>query len=307
MGKFVSVNAWIVGPPGRQSIVDTGSPGPATAAIWGEAEAAGEVAGVSSIVCTHMHIDHTGQVPGLMQRHGASLHMTAREFEHLATQSVTTREDSRANLRLHRKRLGMDAASVGSAEPVDYTVLAPLPAECSPLLDGAMIPLGDTEWRVRLAGGHSRQAAVLLAADDTMMLAGDQLLHGAGPHISAGLSDFEADPLQEFLEFLDGLLELPDTMVVLPGHGAPFANIAQHAAALRQGHEKRLALIMAGIHGAMSCAQMVPLVFSKRAEGRFGDLLPDMTMALANHLWRKGSLRRSVDDEGVYRFEVNHK
>lgn len=303
MSQFFSVNAWIIGAPGQQAIVDSGMPDAATAALWAQAEAAGEVAGVEAVVGTHMHRDHTGQSAALMQRHGAPLYMTAQEHAHLVAQSAASTAQRRERLWGFLHRLGLEAAAVQAIEPIDYTMLDPFPQNFVPLTDGMELRLGGMDWQVLLGGGHSSEAAVLIAADQSLMLAGDQILPGSGPHITAGPAEQDADLLSEYFAFLDRLSALPDTMLVLPGHGAPFSGIARHAVALRQGHDKRLARLLAGFSGSLSCFEMTPLVFSARTVGRFGDLLPGMTLALANHLWQVGQLRRHLDDDGVFRFE----
>jgi len=306
MRRFASVNAWIVGTPGRQAIVDTGMPGEETAELWRQAEASGGVGGVAAVVCTHMHRDHTGQAPALLRRHRAALHMSAREHERLLRAAAAPPEQSRDTLRRFLFATGMAEDAANRVAPIDYAMLSPFPADFRPLEEGAELTLGGMAWQVLLGGGHSAQGACLLAMDGSAMITGDQILPGAGPHIAVWAGEPEADPLAEYFRFLDRLAGLPDELLVLPGHGAPFRGVAGQAAALRQAHARRLERLRAAFGArAMSCVEMAPLVFSDRARARFGELAPGMTLALANHLWHRGELRRRVDVDGVYRFSLS--
>src|SRR5690606_30246638 len=126
----------------------------------------------------------------------------------------------------------------------------------------------------------------------SLFAAGDQILPGAGPHITVWSETPEADPLGAYFAFLHRLAPLSGAMLVLPGHGAPFTGLAAHAARLRETHEARLGEVLNGIKGAMSVMQIAELAFSSRAARRFSDLLPGMTLSLANYLWHRNKLRR---------------
>lgn len=165
MGRFTPVNAWIIGMPGRQAIVDTGPPD------FGDSLSLGTSRGRRG---THWGPNHrlhthasgprwTGPVPDAAPWRTAA--DDDKEHEHLAAQCSASRKDSHARHQLYLKRLGLDEASAASIGPVDYTMMAPLPPAFGPLLDGMTLTLADTVWQVRLGGGHSRQAAMLLAED----------------------------------------------------------------------------------------------------------------------------------------------
>lgn len=303
MRRFASVNGWIVGTPGRQFILDTGMYGEETDSRWRAAETSGDIAGVEAIVVTHMHRDHTGQVAALLERHDAPLFMSAEEHRRLVAASSATEAESRDRLVGFLLSLGVDAATAHATVPLDYSMLEPFPSDFVPLEDGMALSLAGRNWRVLLGGGHSPLAACLVAEDESLFFSGDQILPGPGPHITVWSHAPEADPLADYFAFLDRLTALSDTMLVLPGHGAPFTGLPAHTAKLRKSHEERLDRLAAGMSGAMTCMEMASLVFSERAAQRFADLLPGMTLSLANHLWHRGTLRRHRDDHGAYRFE----
>ena len=289
MRRFASVNAWIVGPMGRQFIIDTGMCGADTEQIWRRAEESGELGGVEAILVTHMHRDHAGQVRHLQQRFGAKLLMSAREHAGALAASMAIRDENRLQLCDFLLALGMDGQAADAIAPIDYSMLAPFPLDFIALQDDGCLSLAGRNWRVMLGGGHSAAAACLMAEDKSLFFSGDQVLAGAGAHIAVWQAAPEADPLADYFTFLDRLAPLPDEMLVLPGHGLPFRGLAAQARSLRRQHEDRLAKLANGIFGAMSCVEMAPLVFSDRAIRRFAELIPAMTLSLANHLWHRAA------------------
>lgn len=303
MRRFASVNAWIVGPKGRQIVVDTGMCGTETKHIWRRAEESGALGGVEAIVVTHMHRDHAGQVRHLQRQFGAKLLMSAREHADALAASIVTPDENRSRLRDFLLALGMDDEDAGASVPIDYSMLAPFPADVLALEDDECLSLAGRRWRVLLGGGHSAAAVCLMAEDESLFFSGDQVLAGSGAHIAVWPGAPEADPLADYFAFLDRLASLPEQMLVLPGHGLPFSGLAAHARSLRGQHEDRLAKLGKAMSGAMTCVEMAPLVFSERAMRRFAELIPAMTLSLANHLWYRGALRRHRSDNGLYLFE----
>lgn len=304
MRRFAAVNAWIVGLPGRQAVIDTGMFGAETLALWHQAEASEEVGGVQAILATHMHRDHTGQVAYLHDRFGAPLYMSREEHHSLSAASASSAAERKGQMQDYLRAVGADGIAIAAAKPIDYSALEPFPEDFVPLEDGMALSLGGKDWRVLLGGGHSPRAACLLSDDETVFVSGDQILPGAGPHISVRINAPEADPMADYFAFLDRLADIPDTTLVLPGHGAPFVGLAEQAETLRKAHRDRLNSLARQVSGSMTCVEMAPLVFSERAANHFADLLPGMVLSLANHLWYTGTFRRHIDDAGAYRFEV---
>jgi len=251
-----------------------------------------------------MHRDHAGQIPGLVERYGAPLFMTTEEHGKVVVASEASLEQRQGNLSAFLVQQGVPASEAQVIVPPDYSVLAPFPRDFHALEDGMELSLAGGDWRVMTGGGHSTKAACLMSRDGRLMLAGDQVLAGAGPHITVGLDEPEADLLSTYFAFLDRLSVLPGTTMVLPGHGAAFGDVAAHALALRKAHQRRLARLMSRLVGAMSCAEMAPLVFAPKTLRHFGYLVPGMVLSLANHLWHRGELVRHQDDDGVWRFAL---
>lgn len=303
MPRFGSVNAWLIGDKTHQLILDTGMPGEPTRQVWAHAQSQGLLGNVTDIVCTHMHRDHTGQAPALMAQFGARLHMSEDEHAHVSWASSAPFEQRTASSRKFLALLGYDAAAQAKAIPIDYAMLAPFPTQFNVLHDEQGLEFAGQDWTVIIGGGHSSAGVSLLAADHSQFLSGDQMLPGAGPHITVWSETPEADPLGAYFAYLDRLAAIPESCLVLPGHGAPFTGLAQQAQKLRTAHENRLASFTEHLTEASSIRAISERIFSPRAAARFSDLVPGMTLSLANYLWRRGTLSRRLDDHGVLLFE----
>lgn len=303
MPRFASVNAWILGDGDERLVVDTGMPGQDTRDLWQKATDQHLLDGVSALVCTHMHRDHTGQAPTLLKRHGMPLYMSELEHRDITAASSADEEVRRQNLKHFLFATGLPAETAERIAPIDYSMLAPFPAAAKSLEDGQFVRLGGRQWRVLIGGGHSRAGVCLLAEDNSVFVSGDQVLTGSGPHISVWNETPEADPLAAFFAFLTRLDGTPDTTLVLPGHGAPFSGLAAHAKALRAAHQARLDSVLDAVHKAMTIAELAQHAFSGRAARQFLELLPGMTLSLANHLWHSGKVSRRHRDDGVLLFE----
>lgn len=303
MPRFASVNAYVIGSPGHQLLIDTGMPGPATDAVWKDAENQGLVSGVTDLVCTHMHRDHTGQAPRLLALHQAKLHMSSAEHSHITWASSTeeSRRQSATQRFLHMA--GVNPEQARKSRPIDYSMLAPFPTDYAPLADGDHFAAGGINWQVIIGGGHSSAGVCLLSEDETLFASGDQILAGAGPHVSVWSETPEADPMGDYFAYLDRLAFIPETTLVLPGHGTPFTNLSTQATRIAAAHHRRLDAILANVSGAMTVQALAELAFSARAVQRFGDLLPGMGMSLANYLWHREKLNRTFTDSGVALFE----
>jgi glyoxylase-like metal-dependent hydrolase (beta-lactamase superfamily II) len=298
MPAFGGVNALIIGQRGSHAIIDTGLPNAATAAVWAQVED-DWVEDAQNILCTHMHIDHVGQAGPLLERSGADFLMTATEHSDAMRLSNTTQAERLVELQVLWARNGFDASA--ARLPSDYSVMAPFPQDFQVLQAGDHIRLGGIDFEVLVGGGHSLAPACLYAADRKILVAGDQLLSGSGPQIVVQSNDPEYDAMGAYLDFLEAMEALPADTIVLPGHGDPMP-LGSTIVRIRQGHLARLDRLRAAITHPMSCAEMVPLVFSDRALAHLGTRMPHMMPALANYLTIRGHLVRHTDDRGVVLF-----
>jgi glyoxylase-like metal-dependent hydrolase (beta-lactamase superfamily II) len=166
------------------------------------------------IVNTHLHSDHCGGNAALQAAYGCRIAVPAAEADNIRD----WHEDA-----LSYRATGQQCARFSFDE-----VISP----------GDMLAMGDMQWQALAAPGHDPHALLFWCADEGILISGDALWqNGFGvifPEL-AGEPGFD-----EVGATLDLIATLHPRLVV-PGHGAPFADVG---AALQRAHS-RLAYLAA--------------------------------------------------------------
>jgi hydroxyacylglutathione hydrolase len=144
---------------------------------------------VKAIVITHAHIDHIGGAAKLKASTGAPVMMNARDqelYNHLETQ----------------------AEWVGMANPTRTTI----DAEAR---EGLALTLGDAAFQIIETPGHTQGSVSIWIPSENKLVAGDTLFRD-----SIGRTDLPGGDGRQILRSIKNqLLPLPESAVVIPGHG----------------------------------------------------------------------------------------
>jgi glyoxylase-like metal-dependent hydrolase (beta-lactamase superfamily II) len=194
-----------------------------------------------------------------------------------------------------------DAAAIAGAQRKQkYLGLRP-PREFTRIRDGDAVTMGQREWRVITAGGHSPEHASFYCEKDRILIAGDQMLSHITPSVIVPMTQPDANPMKEYLDSLDRFERLPPDTLVLPSHGLPFRALHTRMAQLREHHQARLddvASMITGKTSAFAIAQEVfPRVLYANPRQAFGESLAHLNM-----LASMGRLTRDVSGDGVIAF-----
>jgi hydroxyacylglutathione hydrolase len=145
---------------------------------------------VKAIVITHAHIDHIGGAAKLKAATGAPVYMNAKDQE------------------LY-DGLDMQAAWLGTKPPERTEIDAPA-------RDGDSLTLGDTAFHILHTPGHTQGSISLWIPAENKLVAGDTLFRD-----SIGRTDLPGGDGREILRSIHAkLMVLPETAVVIPGHGS---------------------------------------------------------------------------------------
>jgi hydroxyacylglutathione hydrolase len=144
---------------------------------------------VTTILITHAHIDHVGGAMKLKAQTAAPVLMNQNDQRLLAA-------------------LDMQAAWIGIRPPEPVVIDAGL-------ADGARVGQGTLSAHVIHTPGHTEGSVCLLLDSGKTLIAGDTLFAG-----SIGRTDLPGGSFQKIMNSLhDRLLQLPDNITVVPGHG----------------------------------------------------------------------------------------
>lgn len=153
---------------------------------------------LTRIINTHLHSDHCGGNAALQRAFGARILIPPGEADAVARWDEAALSYAATGQRC--ERFAFDAL----VEP------------------GSCLTLGPREWSVQAAPGHDPHSVVLWNADDRILISADALWqHGFG----AIFSEVEGGSGFAEQRTMLGLIAELNPALVIPGHGAPFADV----------------------------------------------------------------------------------
>jgi len=220
---------------------------------------------VHTVVVTHSHPDHFGQVGRFRKKNNAKVitHKSFRTFLDPEAEAddedidiVTSTEQGNAqrentNPGSHfgqptpwggkpyqlpmSRRLGYKAMSWAAGRFIE------LPKPTVRVTDSDVISLGKREWVAVHTPGHTEDHLCLWDPASGVFISGDHVLPTITPHIS-GLGS-SVDPLADFFSSLDRVGDLPDVTQVLPAHGMTFSGLSDRCCDITRHHHERLDIL----------------------------------------------------------------
>jgi len=259
---------------------------------------------LQNLTLTHAHLDHFGFAGYLVKESKCAVRLPLAEWLNGWKMWHEREEGPDEQFTSFMKRNGAsdnDAASiVGSLRRSNYLGLRP-PREFIRIRDGDVVAMGQREWRVITAGGHSPEHASFYCESDKILIAGDQILSHMTPSVIVPAAQPDANPMKEYLDSLMRLETLPPDTLVLPSHGLPFRALHTRLAQMREHHLVRLddvACVVTGKTTAFAVAQEVfPRALYANPRQAFGEALAHLNMLAST-----GRLTRDVDSAGAIAF-----
>ena len=230
-----------------------------------------ELREVSRILVTHIHRDHYTQAIAIRRAVGASVALGMPERSSL---KIVMREQrglfasKPSELYRHGARPLADELN---AKPLESSKTLSFFEEPDVWLQPGEVELSTLTLTAIHTPGHTRGHMVFHWPERGLLFAGDHVL----PHITPSIG-FEPDrppfPLRDYLDSLETILRLPDSML-LPAHGVAGGRSHARAHELIRHHEQRLTDTLAALDsGAEVAFDVARAIRWTRRERRFDEL-----------------------------------
>lgn len=310
-GSLNHINLYLLEDTDGWWVVDTGLSLEEVAGLWDDifrTELGGKP--VKAVLCTHFHPDHIGQARMISDRFQVPLYMTHGEYyQARAFAGNGPGSDSNAwQSEQFYRRAGMsDEVLTGlrnawSQRRNDGMQMPRMPEGYVRLREGDELRIGKLRWRVVVGSGHSPEHACLLCGEAGLLLSGDQILPVITSNVSVHASEPEANPLKEWMDSLDRLLDLPEDLLVLPAHNLPFYGVRTRLRELLDHHEERMDLITEHCREPRSAFDLLPVLFKRKLDPRQSMMAMGEAIAHAHLLMHRNRLTRTLSAEGCYHY-----
>lgn len=296
------------------TVVDTGVARDEVRALWEAVfEHVLEGLPVLRVVVTHMHPDHVGLASWLCDRWQVPLWMTMTDYAVARMWAGPSASGAGASgptgdaAAQHFARHGLtdpQAQEQISGRDGYYASLVPdMPRSFHRLLHGHELQIGGRDWRVITGYGHAPEHASLHCEPLGVLIAGDMVLPRISTNISVFDTEPEGNPLPLYLDSLREYDSLSEDTLVLPSHGKPFRGLHERIAQQHTHHAERLAEVLLACGEPASAMDIVPVMFRRKLDMHQMSFAMGEAIAHLHALYFEGKLRRSVDAQGVYRFQ----
>lgn len=310
-GSLNHINLYLLEDTDGWWVVDTGLSLDEVATLWDQVfqtELGGKP--VKAVLCTHFHPDHIGQARMISDRFRVPLYMTHGEYyQARAFAGNGPGSDSNAwQSEQFYRRAGMSQEVLDGLRRSwqqrrnDGMQMPKLPEGYVRLRHGDELRIGNLRWRVVVGSGHSPEHACLLSYEAGLLLSGDQILPVITSNVSVHASEPEANPLKDWMDSLDRLLDLPEDLLVLPAHNLPFRGVRTRLRDLIDHHEERMATITRACQEPRTAFEMLPVLFKRELDPRQSMMAMGEAIAHAHLLMHRSRLVRELSEDGCYRF-----
>jgi len=105
-----------------------------------------------------------------------------------------------------------------------------------------------------------------------------------------------------YLRSLEQWLSLPIDTFVLPSHGKPFKGLHTRIEQLHEHHRARLSETLEACQTPKHAFEIIPVLFRRKLDNHQLSFAMGEAIAHLNYLWHQKKLRRSLCEDGIWRF-----
>ena len=262
------------------------------------------------VIVTHMHPDHIGLAHWLCQRWQVRLWISATDYTmaRIGTQGSTGFSgDTMAAFFASHGLNDPDSIEKIKGRSSYFPKLVPsVPRQYRRMMDGDALTIGGRHWACISGYGHAPEHISLYCNETRVLIGGDMMLPRISTNVSVYDQEPESNPLKQFLDSIDKFRALDAQTLTLPAHGKPFIGLYERIQQLHEHHSDRLAEVMEACTARpCSAADMLPVLFKRALDLHQTTFAMGESIAHLHMLWFEGRLQRTLDEDGVYRFQAS--
>jgi len=255
---------------------------------------------ITRLIMTHHHPDHIGNCGWICERWKIVPTLTKGEYE--LTGSMLRAHWSDECIAFYQRHGLPESVATEFTErwKRHHKRCSPLPDYWQPIEDGDLIRMGDSDWQVIVARGHSPEQAVLYSRQHKALLAADQILPKTTSNVSLLEDNPSANPLASFLESNRRIAQICDEdALVLPSHNTPFRGLHSRIKHLERLRHERLATLEGELKRTpQTAADLVPSLFGGLYNDQVGFALGEV-IAHLQYLVQQGRVKSIARDGRV--------
>lgn len=301
------VNAYFLRDHDGWFMVDTGYNTPESREVL-DAMIANHLDGlpIKGVIATHYHPDHVGQAGWLCAHFKCPLYMTQTEWL-LARWLSTDKSTSYLQVVSDYYR------NAGTPQDIQDVIVDrrntflrtsdEVPAKYSRVEEDQIFKIGKRSWKVMIGRGHAPEMIMLYDAEGKFLISADQVVARITPNISIWAYDTESNPLKDFMEASDALpRNVPNDVLILPGHGRPFNDFHDRISTYNPFHEKRLQKLLDNMTSEpQNLNALLKILFTRDLSPRDYVFALGETHAHVNLLIANGQVERLPGDAFLFR------
>ncbi|RCK41005.1 beta-lactamase [Thalassospira profundimaris] len=300
------INIYFIRDGDGWAVIDTGIVTPEAIEVW-ETLFAGPLkdAHITRVIVTHFHPDHIGLAGWLCERFQAPLLTSYSTYMGCQVISFGTSEDAtRDNFNFYRSHgMSEEVAGIVAIQGHEYLRrVGKLPGSFLRLVCADILTIGTRTFRVLTGEGHAPEQLMFYCEEEKLLFAADQVIETISPNVSVYAIEAMGDPLGHFLRSIRMLgSEIPDDVLVMPGHRRPFYGLHTRCSELEAHHEERCGRILkVCAESPQTVAQLVPVIFNRPLDPHQMTFAFTETLAHVNRLVRRGQVSLVRQGELVY-------
>ena len=258
---------------------------------------------LEKLLITHMHLDHSGLAGWLSDYWKVDPYFTEKEYHETQILSKGLEKSQELIALGFYKSCGYDDASIKRyLERVNLrkTLVTPLNRGYKKIENKDTVFLGNTEWEIVIAKGHSPEHACLYSKENNIFICGDVLLPRITPNISVRPFHAETNPLDDWIKSLKEIKErIPDDALILKSHGYPYYGAHKRIDAIIEDHMNKIETLFAFCKEPKNVIEVFPALFVNEINENSLILAVGESLAHLNYLIGEDKMKMKKNNEGI--------